>query len=36
MLYLERKSGTGRAFDAVDIRALHRLEMLRSRERDDG
>ena len=30
------KSGTGRAIDASDIRALHRLEMLRSRERDDG
>lgn len=29
------KSGTGRKVDESDIRALHRLEMLRSRKRDD-
>ena len=29
------KSGTGRQIDQSDIRALHRLEMLRSRKRDD-
>jgi predicted nucleotidyltransferase len=29
------KSGTGRKVDESDIRALHRIEMLRSRRRDD-
>lgn len=29
------KQGTGRAIDQSDINALHRLQMLRSRERDD-
>jgi predicted nucleotidyltransferase len=29
------KKGTGRAIDQSDIKALHRLEMLRSRDRDD-
>ncbi len=29
------KSGTGRKIDESDIKALHRLEMLRSRKRDD-
>jgi predicted nucleotidyltransferase len=29
------KTGTGRPIDQSDIQALHRLEMLRSRERDD-
>ena len=29
------KKGTGRAIDLSDINALHRLEMLRSRDRDD-
>ena len=29
------KSGTGRKVDESDIRALHRLDMLRSRRRDD-
>lgn len=29
------KSGTGRQVDQADIRALHRVEMLRSRKRDD-
>lgn len=29
------KSGTGRSIDLSDIRALQRLEMLRSRDRDD-
>lgn len=29
------KSGTGRVIDESDIRALHRLQMLRSREQDD-
>ncbi len=29
------KSGTGRPIDQSDIQALHRLEMLRSRDRDD-
>lgn len=30
------KSGTGRSIDASDIKALHRIAMLRSRDRDDG
>jgi hypothetical protein len=29
------KTGTGRKVDESDIRALHRIEMLRSRRRDD-
>ena len=29
------KSGTGREVDAADIRALHRLDMLKSRKRED-
>lgn len=29
------KSGTGRSIDESDIRALHRLEMMKSRLRDD-
>jgi hypothetical protein len=29
------KQGTGRAIDQSDINALHRLQMLRSRDRDD-